>query len=313
MGLVRKRTTRVDPPSDTRDDPTGSPAPGPEISDRFTELAAAVVAAASGPAMGAFWKAVYELDEWHFLPSTPHGESVDEAMDRGRPLGPIIAQLEGKQFVAAFTSEARALACAKANGLAAAGAGFGILSMSMDDGAAYLCQLTDDTADGVIFNHNQGEAGMTAPLDNVAAMYEYHLDRIQAPMFDRFVRAVTAANSPQVWARLNRRFAEMERLYFIGDTDRPQSPQLFVHEESVCALLFTDEQHAGRGAGVIGGGGEEGRIPLISTTPRDAAVFLAQLREHSAAPGHPVKDVVINLGSQPFVMSIDDLVRFVGL
>ena len=79
------------------------------------------------------------------------------------------------------------------------------------------------------------------------------------------------------------------------------------------ALLRTEGKQGGRGAGVIGGGGEEGRIPLISTTPRDAAVFLAQLREHSAAPGHPVKDVVINLGSQPFVMSIDDLIRFVGL
>lgn len=284
-----------------------------DIHDAFTNLAAAAVANPAGPATGAFWKAVYDLEVWHFLPNSPPGERIEERMGSGQPVGPLVVQLEGKRYVAAFTSKERVLACVKRNGLGKIGDGFALLSMPRDAAVSYLCGLADDVVEGVLFNHNHGEHGMTTPLDNIAAMYEFYLNQLYPPLFDRFVRAVVRANSPDVWARLNRHFTEMERWLFIGDVDRPQSPQLFAHDGAIMAMLFTDEEHAVRGAGVVGGADAQGRVPLIPMTPQAAASHLGQLQSHSAEQGHSVKDVIVNLGSVPFIMSIDDLRRFVEI
>lgn len=289
-------------------------AAGVEIRDAFTDLAAAIVANPAGPATGEFWKAVYQLQTWHFLPGIPPGERIKEHMTSGRSIAPMVVRMDGRRYVLAFTSEQRAAACATINGFTdGEQGGIALLSMPLDAAASYLCRLEDDAADGVLFNHNRGEHGMTAPLDNIAAMYEYYLDSIPAPMFDRFVRSVTAADSPHAWARLNRRLVSMQRWFFIGDAKRPQSPQLFMHEGQVCALLFTDEEHAARGSRALGGAGDAGRVPLIPTTPRDASAFLGLLRQHSAEQGHPVSDIIFNLGSRPFTVAIDDLSRFLAM
>lgn len=270
------------------------------IQDAFTDLKQR---AASDPAAaGEFWKAVFESPQWHFINEIPaDGAKPDGPPPFGWPK-PMAARVEGKLFIIAFTSSERALDAARHNELIDPRFGVRLLEMPRDGAVQMLCQMNAGTIDGVLFNHNAGEQGFFAPLGNVATMYEWYLDRVPNGFFDAFVKGVVASNSRAGWQRLHRRVALMDRLWFAGDRDRPQAPQLYVHEGNPALLVFTDEEHVAQGAGLAGCADAEGKVPLIPTTPPDAAEFAEKLEAHS---GGKVQELLFNLGSEPFIFPIN--------
>lgn len=306
MGLfTRRKSVEEQKPQTTTE--------GVPLRDEFTDLAEAVVANPSNQTMDAFWKPVFDLETWHFLPEESPDESVEDRMSRGQPIHPLRVRIEGNLRVMMFTSEARALDAAKRNNFAKVGRGFGLLSMPRDAAAAYLCGLTDAEVDGVLVNKNHGEHGMTAPLDNIAAMYEHFFGRVPPSLFDRFVRSVLAVNAPEYWARLYKHFMAMDRWLFIGNPDHPDVPQLVKHQDSHIVLLFTDPAHAAKGAMAVRSADADGQVPIIHATPLEAVSYLENLQRDSAERGQQVTDVLVNLGSVPFVLAIDHLRRFVAM
>ncbi len=283
--------------------------PAARIDDAFTQLAGPAMSTGSGDAVNRLWKAVFDLSHWHFINQFPPDGSKPEGPP---PFGwprPMTARVDGKLYVMAFTSAERATASAKLNNQVHPQFGIPLLGIPRDGAAEMLCKMDDGRIDGVLFNHNEGEHGFYAPLSNVASMFEWHLDRLPAKMFDSFVKGVTTSNAPQAWGRLNRRLVLMNQWFFIGDQQHPKSPQLHEREGEVVALVFTDADHAARGAGIVSGADAEGRVPLIPAPPADAVGFLKNVNSQS---GGKVRNALFNLGSQPFVETIDDLDRFVA-
>lgn len=277
------------------------------IEDRFTELQARAAQEGDGESQQALWKAVYELWMWHFLQDFGDG---DDSPAGPPPFGhpkPMVVRLEDKRYVACFTSPERAIAAAQHNELIHPKYGIPVLTHPRDGAVALLCRM-DQGLDGVLFNWNRGEHGFFAPLGNIASMYEWYLDRIPAGLFDAFVRGVVASGAPQALERLNRRIVLMEQWFFIGDQARPNTPQLYADDEKIMALVFTDEDHAGRGASVVGGTDDQGQVPLIPTTPQAGVDYLQKLHAHSEGK---VQDALFNLGSEPFLMSIEALEQLV--
>lgn len=277
------------------------------ISDVFTDLSAA---AATGAPQGmqALWKAVFELPEWCFLQQMgPDGQPPPGPPPIGRPT-PLIVRVDGKRWVAAFTSSDRAFEAAQHNGLVHPQLGIPILRISTDGAAIMLCEMDHSAIDGVLFNRNEGQQAFFAPLGNIAPMYEWNLDRLPAKLFDPFVRGVRQSNAPQAWARLNRRIAMMDQWFFIGDKERPKAPRLLTHDGRTYVLIFTDAEHARRGGAKLGETAPD-ETPLIPAPPAGAAAFLLKMQEHSQGQ---IKEALFNLGSEAFAKTIEDLDRFVA-
>lgn len=255
------------------------------IDDAFTRLAGELASTGSNEAMNRLWKSVFELEHWHFINQFPPDGSAPQGPP---PFGwprPMTARVDGKLYVMAYTSAERARAAAQLNNLVHPQFGIALLEIQRDGAAEMLCKMDSRSIDGVLFNYNEGETGFYAPLSNVATMFEWHLDRVPPRLFDAFVRGVVACNVPRAWERLHRRLALMERWFFVGDQKRPGAPQLYPYEGNPTLLVFTDEDHVVRGAGAAGGADEQGRLPLIPTTPPDAALYAQQLAAHSGGPG----------------------------
>jgi hypothetical protein len=278
--------------------------------DRFTELQARAVEQEGGEAMQMLWKAVFELDEWCFLQYVgPDGQPPAGPPPFGMPT-PLTVRLEGKRFVACFTSAERVADAARTNDLVHPEHGVPVLCVPRDSATLMLTRMNDGTLDGVLFNQNEGEQGFFAPLGNIASMYEWYLDRLPPGLFDAFVKGVVQSNVPPAWGRLHRRIVLMDQWFFIGDKDRPKAPRLYSHENNIAVLVFTDADHADRGASAVGGADGTGRVPMIPSTPKAAADYLKELRAHSEGK---VRDALFNLGSEPFVISIDDIERIVAM
>ncbi|HVX42872.1 MAG TPA: hypothetical protein VHC49_03255 [Mycobacteriales bacterium] len=127
-------------------------------SAEFDELAAAA-RSGSDEANAQLWSAVFSLSRWWFLP--------DE-----KSRGPRIGVVDGKPFLLAFTSSARARQQAMAWGLAPADADrIDILAIPPESVLQMRDGLERDGVFGVVFD--QGLAGFFAPLPNLVPIYEH--------------------------------------------------------------------------------------------------------------------------------------------
>ena len=276
------------------------------IQDEFTDLQLAMVKDASGAKMQEFWRAVYRSDHWYFVQQLPPDGSEPVGPPPFGNLNPLRVRLEQKVFVTAFTSAERAHAAAVRNDLVHPEHGIPILQQDTAAGASMIANMNATGTFGVLFNQNEGMQGAFAPLGNVATMYEWFHNTIPSPMFDAFVRGVVGANAPQAWARLKARIMDHKAWYFVGDQDRPTAPQLFVHENEVFALVFTDEAHVSQGAGATGAKYDGKKVPLIPTDPASAIAFLQKVASNSDGK---VRNALFNLGTQPFAFSIEELLQ----
>ncbi len=274
------------------------------VDDAFTRLVLESATDTTGNGMNRLWKAVFDLEHWHFIQQFPPDGAAPEGPP---PFGwprPMASRVEGKLFILAFTSSDRVVACANHNELVHPKYGIPLLEIPRDGAAEMLCRLDERQIDGVLFNQNKGEQGFFAPLTNIPTMYEWCLDRLPDGLFDPFVKSVTTSDARAGWQRLHRRLALMDQWLFIGDVTRPKSPQLYVHEGEPMLLVFTDDKHVSKGAALAGGADEQGRMPLIPTTPLDAADFAGRVAAHGDGQ---VSSVLFNLGTSPFILPIQGL------
>lgn len=279
--------------------------PAPEqaapISDEFSRLSER--AATDALASAELWHHVFALDAWHFLPNVPPGQSVEAMMAAGTPIGPLVATVEGRSYFMAFTSDARALACARANGIAPVdgGKGFSTLSMPVEGAASALCSASDPRIAGVMFNRNAGSRAFFGDFNYITAMLELHRDTLPIPLFDRFVQAVVDANSSPAWNRLHRRVAMHPEWFHFADAGAPTRPLLMNFSGTTTVLLFTDEGRLAKCRALLEQQGAPGQGPDLSahrTGAREIAAVIADLAAANAGlvgAGAPV--VLINMGS----------------
>lgn len=288
-------------------DPNRSPPDPLEIHDAHSELRKALAANETKATANSFWKAVYSVDTWHMLPDLKPGESLESRRSAKVPVEPLAVKLNGKRYVPVFTSERRALAAAVHNNLAKTADEYATLSLDRDLAAAYLCGIPKDRVDGVVFNHNRGEPGVTALIGDIPSMYARHCTKTAPIMFDVLVRTAAQTNADELWENLNSWLASMDRLYFVGARARHRSPSLAIVEGKPVAQLFTSKEHAMQGAAMSEEWRDGEQTPLISMTISDAAAYLEDISRASAEIGHPVASVVVNRGGAAYLTEIADL------
>jgi hypothetical protein len=283
-------------------EPQSPVGPDPEFDDEFTAHLRGMTED-PGRAMTAYWKAVFDLDEWHFIrqPAQP-GEPAPPP-DAFQPVG---ARIEDKMFILAFTNEDRANACARQNNIEQPDGAAAIITLPRTEAAETLCRIESDQVDGVMFNSNRGEAGMYAPLHNIAAMYDHYHNALPAGCINAMAKAVQVQDKPEAWARLHQRVGDLEQWFFIADTNQPGLPRFAQVDDQVMVLIFTDQQRAAKGAAAAGGTDEAGKVPLIPVPPAKAAEAVSQIAEQSQGK---LENAIFNAGSDAFIVDIGTLQR----
>ena len=89
----------------------------------------------------ALWRAAAGLEAWFFI-GQGHGDDAE----------PMVASLNGRPTLLAFTDEDRALEFAKRRAQAKGGSIAPILAMDVPDAAAYAATLREAGVEGVLFN-----------------------------------------------------------------------------------------------------------------------------------------------------------------
>lgn len=102
------------------------------------------------------WKATVGLESWFFV-GQGHGDDAE----------PMVASLEGRPTLLAFTDEDRAMEFAKKRAQAKGGSIGPILNMDVPDAVEYFAQLRDLGVEYVLFNNGaySFESGLTGVLD----------------------------------------------------------------------------------------------------------------------------------------------------
>jgi hypothetical protein len=275
--------------------------PDPEFDDAFT---ARLRAMADDPmrGMAEYWRAVFDLEAWHFIrqPAQP-GESAPP-----NAFQPVGARINDKLFILAFTSVDRASACARQNNVAQPEGASAIITLPRAEAAETLCRIESDQVDGVMFNSNRGEAGMYAPLHNIAAMYDHYHNALPAGCVNAMAKAVQIQDKPEAWARLHQRVGDLDQWFFIADTSQPGLPRFAQVDDQIMVLIFTDQQRAATGAAAAGGADEAGKVPLIPVPPAKAAEAVSQIAQQSQGK---LENAIFNAGSDAFIMDIETLRR----
>lgn len=126
------------------------------MSDDFDALVEQSRSAVNKLGHQALWKAAMALDAWYFL-GQGHGDDTE----------PMVAALEGRPTLLAFTDEDRAVDFAKRRAQAKGGSMAPILNMDIPDAVEYCKQLRDLGVDGVLFNSGaySFDSGLTAVMD----------------------------------------------------------------------------------------------------------------------------------------------------
>jgi hypothetical protein len=307
------------PPPQSPAPPTPAPVPTPitppPIEDEFAALSAR---AATDPAAGAeLWQRVLTLDTWHFIPSVPPGESVESMMAAGKPIGPLVATVEGRSYFMAFTSDARAFECAKANGISPVQGekGFATLSMAVEGAVTSLCSITDPRIAGIMFNRNAGTQAFFGDFNYLTAMCELHRDRLAIKLFDRFVQAVVDANSDFAWNRLHRRVAMHPEWFHFADASAPTRPLLMNFSGTTTVLLFTDEGRLDKCRALLEqqAPGQGPDLSAHRTGAREIATAIADLAAANAGivgAGAPV--ALINMGSSSVRYALEPLTQILA-
>lgn len=129
--------------------------------DRFDQLSRQANTQADPDAMHALWDAAFELNTWHIVGRT-------ESTPQGDAFGPLIADIDGEPFAAAFTDQDRAQRFLAEQQSAAE-----ILELSMVEAVELLADLAlAGAATGVIFN--DGNAPFLAKIADLPALLAAH-------------------------------------------------------------------------------------------------------------------------------------------
>lgn len=133
----------------------------PDPANRFDTLSKQANVNSDPDAMHALWDAVFELDTWHIVGKT-------QTTPQGEAFGPLIADIDGEPFAAAFTDHDRAQRF-----LAEQPEPATILDLPMVDAVELLADLAlANAATGVIFN--DGVAPFLAHIADLPALLAAH-------------------------------------------------------------------------------------------------------------------------------------------
>jgi hypothetical protein len=126
------------------------------MSDDFDGLVEQSRSAVNKLGHQALWKQAMALEAWYFV-GQGHGDDAE----------PMVASLEGRPTLLAFTEEERALDFAKRRAQTKGGNIAPILSMETADAVDYCKQLRDLGVDSVLFNSGaySFESGLTGIVD----------------------------------------------------------------------------------------------------------------------------------------------------
>jgi ribosomal protein L7/L12 len=142
-------------------------APDPDL--KFDSLVLAAFDPKTGRARGVahlnrLWAAAYQLPQWHIL--------LEPTSTLAEPK-PVVAEVDGKRWVYAFTSTARLQAWAKKNGRGDAKGGALALSMEALEAKVWLAGLAEAGVHGVRFNDGlRGWFSPVAQLEPIRAHLE---------------------------------------------------------------------------------------------------------------------------------------------
>ena len=110
------------------------------------------------------WKAVMALPSWYFV-----------AKGTGEEAEPMVAAVEGRPNLLAFTSEERAEAFTRHLEAKKGGPRAGVLEMNTPDAVAYAQQLGEANVDSVLFNN--GQYSFTTSMLKLRDMYGRYAKR----------------------------------------------------------------------------------------------------------------------------------------
>lgn len=269
---------------------------GSGFADEFTALADG--AASDAGANNELWRRTFELEAWEFVPNIPPGETFEGMVGAGKPLGPLVATVEGAMYIMAFTSSERAFEFARSNGIGGAD-GISTLSMPVDGAVESVCAVTDPRITGVMFNRNKNSQAYFGSFNYLTAMYEMLRDRLPVALFDRFVQAVAESNSEFGWNRLHRRVALHDRWHHFADPATPDKPPLMAFSGQHVLLLFTDEDRLAKCKALLdqeAGGVDRPELSPAEASPRGLGEIMSEVQA-SAPPG---TQVLVNMGSSSF-------------
>ncbi|MCC6678953.1 MAG: hypothetical protein IT436_17650 [Phycisphaerales bacterium] len=268
-------------------------APGPD----FAALAAA--AAADAKAMGALWRAVYQLEQWHFVARGSMPEPRPHAVD-----------LDGKGFLAAFTDGASAHRWAVSQKACMDDGSFAVLSMPTENAAAYAAGYVRSGIFGLVFDLDR--SGFFAPLTNLLPMHLWELGRLPGGVspavlgsafdFDRAVRAARATSDNARAASLLRAIFELDRWVLLSTTDNPMTPCPWPMGEQMCLVVFTDLLQGERMLKVAEKAGLSSAPQLMEAAPAALIDVLERL------PAAGVKQVVFNPCGEFISMPIEKVI-----
>ncbi len=276
-----------------------------EFDDVFTPLAEALASQPDGVTMDAFWREVFALERWHFLPSVGEDGRIPSGVPDPANVGPLVGRVDGEARVFVFTSERRATHAAVTNRLVEEGQPVPVISMTRGAATEMLCAIQSDDIVGIVVNHNVGTPGITAPLDNVAAMYEQLTGTLPEACLDRFVSAAATANSALSWSRVCGQVGTLPTWFMLSRPESADQPLVENVGGTPALLAFTHQtrvEHVSN-AGVVEPGT---KVAVIPATPSDIVEYARRLEQHTDGE---VRAIAFNLGTQPFMLDLDGLER----
>lgn len=273
--------------------PSVRAAPGPD----FAALAAAT--ATDPKATEALWRAVYQLEHWHFVARGSMPDPRPHAVD-----------LDGKGFLAGFTDAESAHRWAVSQKACMDDGSFAVLSMPTGSAAVYAARYIQSGLFGLVFNLDRN--GFFAPLTNLLPMHLWELGRLPGGVspavlasafdFDRAVRAVRAAPDKARTTNLIRAIFELDRWVLLSTIDNPKTPCPWTMGEEMCLVVFTDLLQGERMLKVAEKAGLPSPPQLMEAAPAAVIDMLERL------PAVGVKQVVFNPCGEIFAMPVEKVI-----
>ena len=254
-----------------------------------------------------YWKRVMDRANWCFLCDPKMAQEAIAAKEAGgdaapRSPAPLSWTIDGKTMIGAFTSEPAAIETLRqihgvqpgqteTNVPAAA-----VMAMPVADAVAWLSRMPADKVQHVVFNRRGTISSPTAPIANLAPMYEWCMDRLTDDLWDPFVRAVQTTNQPASWARLRRRLALIDTWFLPLDPGGANVPLVVADGERKFLALAATNNLAVRAFTAIAG---KDLQPRVGSAPRAEIVKLIEkVTTEEAAP----KEIAINIGGAPIII-----------
>jgi hypothetical protein len=262
-----------------------------------------------------YWKLVLDRPNWCFL-CNPEGmkTELEKPESERKPIAPqpLLWTLNEKVMIGAFTSEAAAMEThrqmqnatpeMKDSDLPPAA----ILTMPVVEAIRWLQTLPRDRVTDVVINRRANVNVAHIGLSTLPSLYEWAVDRMPDQLWDHFIKSVQETNQPGSWARLRRRFAQLNPWWLPADPGGANTPLVAIDGDKGYLVLGTHAEGASRAFQRVVGEAAKDMKPRIGPVSRDKLLLL--IDTISAEPKGP-KHAIINPGGNPAIIELAELAK----